>query len=560
MKSIKLKKVTTESFSEAVNIEELQELDLSKVKSAKKTEFHFKNIIPIPQLLTKTFLGLTKFDPISVAHAFYLAMLEHDLNSKESTETTTGVEDQTLKPAHSKDQDDNSSKASKDPKSNIPKLAEEDPLEMNKSLSKTDDETKEDSQIIESSVLVSKFLSLFSHILQFCHLCAKKKMPPVHYSMVCSPTVDKWFERLGASTTPVRLQKIPKRPNPALLDTPDSADSSDSPDHKMSRKDQYFIHTMLKIHDTMDKSYKEKSDKEPGFARLEAHRKNLILNASAKSPYKNQAKQATEFYATFLAKKSQFKAKDMLVHQLQMEKVAFNPSSSFANNLWNCEFFWLLPDSLSGVSIFFCPETISANAADIEKERMLALADKVNTSDIEKLAKQKMYLPNSVMDLVWMTQNFYAVIKLCFGPASHSASFLKDWADHMYKNGLMYTTMHSSDPYFFAKVLYTIDNALQKHWRSCSTSNDRLSVNNRVLYMQEVQDSILDFSFSRNIPKVITEKIDNYLINKDKDNNNNEKNGGGAGQGNGKYKFKGDGKNGNGKQEVMHNNDKNHPN
>jgi hypothetical protein len=78
--------------------------------------------------------------------------------------------------------------------------------------------------------------------------------------------------------------------------------------------------------------------------------------------------------------------------------------------------------------------------------------------------------------------------------------------------------------------------------------------------MQEVQDSILDFSFSRNIPKVITEKIDNYLINKDKDNNNNEKNGGGAGQGNGKYKFKGDGKNGNGKQEVMHNNDKNHPN
>ena len=67
----------------------------------------------------------------------------------------------------------------------------------------------------------------------------------------------------------------------------------------------------------------------------------------------------------------------------------------------------------------------------MEKERLLALADKVNISDIEKLSKQKLYIPNTLMDLVWMTQNFYAVIKLCFGDRSHSASFLKDWADHM---------------------------------------------------------------------------------------------------------------------------------
>ena len=68
-----------------------------------------------------------------------------------------------------------------------------------------------------------------------------------------------------------------------------------SPDPKISRKDQYFIHTMLKIHDTMDKNYKEKTDKEPGFLRLEDHRKNLILNASALPPYNRKAPKATEF-------------------------------------------------------------------------------------------------------------------------------------------------------------------------------------------------------------------------------------------------------------------------
>jgi hypothetical protein len=241
----------------------------------------------------------------------------------------------------------------------------------------------------------------------------------------------------------------------------------------------------------MDKTYREKSDKEPGFSRTEEHRKNLVLNASVLPPFTEAASSPSEFYTAFLAKKSQFKAKDMILHKLQSERVAFNPSSSFTNNLWNCEFFWLLPDTPSVISIIFCPETKSSNANKIEKECMLALADKVNISDIEKLSKQKLYIPNTLMDLVWMTQNFYSVIKLCFGIRCHSATFLKDWADHMYANQIMYSTMQNSNPFFFAKVLFAIDSALQTHWRSCSLTSDRLSVNDCVLQMSNVQDSIL---------------------------------------------------------------------
>jgi hypothetical protein len=179
----------------------------------------------------------------------------------------------------------------------------------------------------------------------------------------------------------------------------------------------------------MDKSSREKSDKEPGFSRLEEHRKNLILNASAQPPFSTAASSPTEFYTAFLARKSQFKAKDMIIHKLQSKKVAFNPNSSFINSLWNCEFFWLLPDTPSGISIFFCPETKSSNANEIEKKRLSAL-----------------YIPNTLMDLVWMTQNFYTVIKLCFGERCHSVQFLKDWADHMYANRIMYSTIQASDP------------------------------------------------------------------------------------------------------------------
>jgi len=226
------------------------------------------------------------------------------------------------------------------------------------------------------------------------------------------------------------------------------------------------------------------------------------------------------------------------------------------NSLWNCDFFWLLPDTPSGVSIFFCPETKSASTADIERDRLLALTDKVNLSEFEKLAKQKLYLPSTIMDMVWMTQNFHAVIKFCFGPKAHSTVFLRNWVDHMYENRNMYMTQHASDPYFFAKVLYAIDHALQKHWHSCSMSDDGLSVNDSVLRMHEVQESILSLSFSRQIPKSISDKIDNYLekqADKEDKGKQDKKNGGGNGNGNGNNS---DNKK---NQEVRYNSDKSNP-
>jgi hypothetical protein len=52
-------------------------------------------------------------------------------------------------------------------------------------------------------------------------------------------------------------------------------------------------------------------------------------------------------------------------------------------NLWNCNFFWILPDSPSSVSIFFGPEKKSLNAAELEKERTFMLADKIKAVDIK---------------------------------------------------------------------------------------------------------------------------------------------------------------------------------
>jgi hypothetical protein len=86
-----------------------------------------------------------------------------------------------------------------------------------------------------------------------------------------------------------------------------------------------------------------------------------------------------------------------------VDKIAFNPNPTFVTNLLNSEFFWLQPDSPSGSSIFYFPETKSSDYNELEKERNLALADKRKPTDVEKLSKQKMFLPTSMMDLLSAT-------------------------------------------------------------------------------------------------------------------------------------------------------------
>lgn len=113
-----------------------------------------------------------------------------------------------------------------------------------------------------------------------------------------------------------------------------------------------------------------------------------------------------------------------------------------------------------------------------------------------------------MIDLVWLTQNYQAVISLCFGALSLSAKFLKEWAEHMYSNRLMYKSLQASNNLFFSQILFCIDRALQIHWRSCCECNDHDSVNDRVLFMSDKRDLIIQHNFTYNLPKAIQDKLD----------------------------------------------------
>jgi hypothetical protein len=145
----------------------------------------------------------------------------------------------------------------------------------------------------------------------------------------------------------------------------------------------------------------------------------------------------------------------------------------------------------------------------------------VKHGDLEKLSKQKFTIPTNIMEMVWMTQNFHSIVSLCFGPQSHSAIFLDNWAKHMYHHRLMYKSLLASDPTFFVQVLFSIDRALQIHWKSCCDNNQRDTVNDRILMMQDKQDLIIQHNFTYKLPKIILDKLqdipDKKIGNKEKE-------------------------------------------
>lgn len=71
---------------------------------------------------------------------------------------------------------------------------------------------------------------------------------------------------------------------------------------------------------------------------------------------------------------------------------------------------------------------------------------------------------------------------LVLWPKSHSASFIKGCVDHMYNNRIIYSSNnYTSDPFFYAKVLCTINYALQVHWKCCASAVNHQSVYDHIL-------------------------------------------------------------------------------
>ena len=286
-------------------------------------------------------------------------------------------------------------------------------------------------------------------------------------------------------------------------------------DSSLSLKDRHMIHTLLKISENLDQNTlrltKETEEKAKGFAKLETHKKLLLLNATESDTDDVSPTVPTDFCQSFLKKSTIFRAKDTLQQAIKANKeIVFFPSTAFTSKLYTVDLLWLSPDSPSGISLFYCAESLKSDS-----DQGYALLDKIERSDILKVSKQTLEIPKNYSAALWMIKNLRAVLNLFLGQNSSSSKCLSSWITHFESNRVNYRSLQEANQTFLTQVLFAIDRALQIYWLSCSEQENRRSINNKILQMQDLQSNIERHNFHYIIPKVLQEKC----LQQDEDEN-----------------------------------------
>jgi hypothetical protein len=157
-----------------------------------KLDFHYKNLIPLPHSLTKNFIELPTTDPVTVAIAFFNAIIAFDVTDPIDPKVSSTLD--------------------------VLDSLEHMPTET---VTPSNDQSLMHATIPEPNYTSSTIQDCL-HIIQFCHLCTKGKVPPITYVLSSSVEAKNWYQCLLVNNG-LRLGTTK-----CHIDTPDSPDSDTS--------------------------------------------------------------------------------------------------------------------------------------------------------------------------------------------------------------------------------------------------------------------------------------------------------------------------------------------
>jgi hypothetical protein len=492
------------------------DMPLQELKG-KKELFLYKNIVPIPHSLVKTFLGLSQFDPNFVAKSLYSAMLAQATENLTISSTPDNRLDLMASPTSEDNNPSADDDTNMDSSTNVSPSAEEPyitPIICN-SKERTTKKKGTSSAILDDLSDSSPWLSDLRYVIYFCYLCSLGKMDHVTYNIPISSDVTGWKDFLERTHLSGNFSHRPSLPSANITNShSDSIDEDEiTVDSSISLKDRHMIHTLLKISENLDQNTirlaKESEEKSKGFSKLERHKRLLILNATATDIHDEQASEPTEFCKAFLLKTTVYQAKEALQQGLKANKgIVFINSTAFSARLYTVDLLWQSPDQPTGIILFFCAETSSS-----EFDQGLALLEKIDKADIQRASKQTLEVPLSYSSALWMLKNLRAVMSLYFGSASLTSICLSNWIHHFEQNRVYYRSLQDADPSFLTQVLFAIDRALQIYWHPCGDSEDKRAINSKILQMQDLQNNIEHHNFSYILPRTLSEKFTSDPLN-----------------------------------------------
>ncbi len=159
-------------------------MPFQNVKGLKEI-FMYKNVIPVPHALVKSFLELNSHDPTSVAQAFFDTINNNHWQEVPQLESENMSTPSNYSNDYESSKEDNNERMSMNDDSVTP-------ITRPSHTASPPDNDQNQSEL-------STWLQEFSHVLQFCYLCSMGKIEPIIYTIQTSQDIIDW-KQLAEST------------------------------------------------------------------------------------------------------------------------------------------------------------------------------------------------------------------------------------------------------------------------------------------------------------------------------------------------------------------------
>lgn len=267
----------------------------------------------------------------------------------------------------------------------------------------------------------------------------------------------------------------------------------------------------------------ERDEKKIKFDKLHDSTKNLILQAS--SPNRectplSPVKTCTNFYEKTTVAKAMDYLKMVMKEKLNC---SVDISTGLVTALYTGKFTRERDDAPCNFSFFMVPKLKPLSSGFQEKATFLQLkatqGQGWETLDIKEAIKQGIITPSTISEFEHQLKNLWGLSVFFFGETSVLPEALALFLQLCQRNSVSIEAKQERDPDFFTKLGYKIDTYVYRWLESCMRAEDREEVNDSLLRLTRVMDSILLDEFHQTLPLTFS----SFKRKSPEDKNGNEK-------------------------------------
>ena len=295
---------------------------------------------------------------------------------------------------------------------------------------------------------------------------------------------------------------------------PGNNDDSDSDDE--DSKDTELIQVLKRVatctESSLDLQKKASKDaKSNRFLKLPEYAQNILCRAQVEEDSTTVPTKANKAVTKILDQSSTAMARTQLTLSLNSEYGAtMIASGTLAAAIHSGNFLREFPEAPSPISLFFLVEAVDAPGTGgnaVEQHLRSTEGKGLSDKDIKELSHTSLTSVDGYVDLASRIENGMALFALLFTKNSPAYKMLEEALREIETNKSTFKSRIKGNNAFATEFLYRLDTKLHRFLYDCATASRRSKVDDSILGIDRIIESVLEGDFKCNLPSLLQNLI-----------------------------------------------------